>query len=111
MNNSLNNLIDEITSTEEVRKFKKLEKLILEKEEIKIKLDRLREVEKQAVNAKEFGLDNAYNMYMSEYNEIVDSFKNDVLFQMYLDAKREVEDILELVTKTIENEISKKVNE
>ena len=111
MNNSLNNLIDEIISTEEVQRFKNLEKLILEKEDIKIQLDRLHEVEKQAVNAKEFGLDNAYNMYMSEYNEIINSFENDVLIQMYLEAKKEVKDILELVTKTIENEISKKVNE
>ena len=38
--NSLNELIEEILNTEEVIEFKKLEKLILDKEELKLKLDR-----------------------------------------------------------------------
>ena len=111
MVNNLDVLIDEIKSNEEVIRFRKLEKLILENTEIKKTLDRLHEVEKQAVNAKEFGLTNAYEIYMKEYNEIIKSFENDVLISMYLDAKKDVLDILELVTKTIENEIRTKIDE
>ena len=111
MNNSLNLLIDEIKSTEEVIKFRNLEKLVLANEDIKKTLERLHEVEKQAVNAKELGLTNTYNAYITEYNEILKSFEDDVLISMYIEAKKEVSDILELVTKTIENEIRAKIDE
>lgn len=104
-------LIEEIKSTDEVINFKKIEKLVLENNEIKNTLNRLHEVEKQAINAKEFGLINAYEVYMKEYNDILKSFEDDVLISMYLDAKKDVLDILELVAKTIENEIQLKINE
>ena len=52
---------------------------ILKNEEVNNKIIRLREVEKQAVNARELGLENAYFMYKKEYDEILSSFENDVL--------------------------------
>ena len=63
MSKALNELIDEILSSEEVIRFKKLESIILKNEEVNNKIIRLREVEKQAVNARELGLENAYFMY------------------------------------------------
>ena len=70
MSKALNELIDEILSSEEVIRFKKLESIILKNEEVNNKIIRLREVEKQAVNARELGLENAYFMYKKEYDEI-----------------------------------------
>ena len=110
MNKSLELLIEEIKNTEEVQNFKKLEQLVLANEDIKLKLDRLHEVEKQAINARELGLENTYYSYMKEYKEIIDSFENDVLISMYLEAKKDVNDILDLVVKTIENEINDEIN-
>ena len=109
--NSLNDLIEEILNTPEVIEFKKLEKLVLEKEEIKLKLDRLHEVEKQAVNARELGLENTYFHYMKEYKEIIKSFEEDVLISSYLRSKEEVKEILDIVTNIIERKISDRVNE
>ena len=111
MNNALETLINELSNTEEVIEFKKLEKLVLENEEISLKLERLHEVEKQAVNAKELGLENTYFAYKKEYDEIIKSFEDDVLISMYLNAKEEVLSIVKLVTETIEREINKKINE
>ena len=111
MNKSLENLLEELANTEEVIEFKRLEKLVLENKEISIKLDRLHEVEKQAVNAKELGLDNAYLAYKKEYDDIIKGFEDDVLISMYLNAKEEVLSIVKLVTEIIEREINKKINE
>lgn len=111
MNNALETLINELSNTEEVIEFKKLEKLVLENGEISLKLERLHEVEKQAVNAKELGLENTYFAYKKEYDEIIKSFEDDVLISMYLNAKEEVLSIVKLVTETIEREINKKINE
>lgn len=111
MNKALENLIEELTNTPEVIEFKKLEKLVLENEEISLKLDRLHEVEKQAINARELGLENTYIAYKKEYDDIIKGFEDDVLVSMYLNAKEEVLSILNLVTKTIELEVNKKINE
>lgn len=111
MSSALKNLVDEIVSTEEVLEFKRLEALVISNPEIKNTLDRLHEVEKQAINAKEFGLDNAYDMYMKEYREILASFESDVLISSYIESKKEVLNIIDIVTNIIESEINKKINE
>lgn len=110
MSKALNELIDEILSSEEVIRFKKLESIILKNEEVNNKIIRLREVEKQAVNARELGLENAYFMYKKEYDEILSSFENDVLISSYLDSKEEVKSLINLVIGTIEDEIKNVIN-
>ena len=110
MSKALNELIDEILSSEEVIRFKKLESIILKNEEVNNKIIRLREVEKQAVNARELGLENAYFMYKKEYDEILSSFENDVLISSYLDSKEEVKSLINLVIGTIEDEINNVIN-
>lgn len=111
MNKALELLIDEIVNTEEVIEFKRLEKLVLENEEIKDKLDRLHEVEKQTVNARELGLENTYFAYKKEYGEILASFEGDVLISSYLNAKEEVLAIVKLIINIVENEINKVIND
>ena len=110
MSKALNELIDEILSSEEVIRFKKLESIILKNEEVNNKIIRLREVEKQAINARELGLENAYFMYKKEYDEILSSFENDVLISSYLDSKEEVKSLINLVIGTIEDEINNVIN-
>lgn len=110
MSKALNELIDEILNSEEVIHFKKLESIILKNEEVNNKIIRLREVEKQAVNARELGLENAYFMYKKEYDEILSSFENDVLISSYLDSKEEVKSLINLVIGTIEDEINNVIN-
>lgn len=110
MSKALNELIDEILSSEEVIRFKKLESIILKNEEVNNKIIRLREVEKKAVNARELGLENAYFMYKKEYDEILSSFENDVLISSYLDSKEEVKSLINLVIGTIEDEINNVIN-
>lgn len=111
MSKALNELINEILSSEEVIRFKKLESIILKNEEVNNKIIRLREVEKQAVNARELGLENAYFMYKKEYDEILSSFENDVLISSYLDSKEEVKSLINLVIGIIEDEINNVINE
>ena len=111
MNNSLSVLIDELLACEEVLEFQKLEKLVLENKEISKILEHLHNVEKQAVNAKELGLENAYFAYKKEYDDIIASFENDVLISSYINAKEDVLRIVNLVTSIIENEINKVIND
>lgn len=110
MSKALEELIEEIVKSEEVIEFKRLEELVLSNNEISKILDRLHEVEKQAINARELGLENAYIAYKKEYDEIISSFESDVLISSYLNAKTDVKDLINLVTKIIECEINKAIN-
>ena len=110
MSKALSLLIEELLSSEEILEFQKLEKIILKNEEISTLLERLHNVEKQAVNAKELGLENAYYAYKKEYDEIISSFENDVLISSYINAKEETLKIVNLVTSIIESEINKVIN-
>ena len=110
MNKALEELIEEITSSDEFIEYKRLEQLALNDHNLKSMIERLREVEKQAINAREFGLENAYNAYLKEYNEILKQFDENVLLSLYLTKKEEVKEMIDLATKIIENEIYKKIN-
>ena len=108
---ALEELILELSTTPEVIEFKKVEALVLDNKEIKEKLDHLHEVEKQAVNARELGLENTYYAYLKEYKEILKSFEDDVLISQYIALKEDAKDILDTVINVIEKEIFKAINE
>jgi radical SAM superfamily enzyme YgiQ (UPF0313 family) len=63
MSNAKLELLEEIANSEEVIEFKKIEKIVLKNKELHDKIQRMFEAQKQAINAREFGLENAYFMY------------------------------------------------
>lgn len=109
--NNLNLLLEEIRNTDEVIEFKKIEKVILNDKTLSQKFVELSNIEKQAINARELGLDNAYLMYKKQYDDLVKELENDVVFNQYLSLKEDAKEVMKLVISTIENEINKKINE
>lgn len=110
MSNAKKELLEEIANSQEVIEFRKIERLILNDSKLHEKINRLFEVQKQAVNAKEFGLENAYFEYKKEYQEILKSLEENVLFNQYLSLKKDAKEIMKLSIAIIENEIYKKIN-
>lgn len=110
MSNLKKELLEEIANTEEVIEFKKIEQLILNDNRLKERFLLLSEIEKQAINARELGLDNAYFMYKKQYDEILKSLEDDVLFSQYLVLKEDAKEVMNLVLKIIESEINKAIN-
>ena len=108
---ALDTLIIELNKFEEVIKFKSLDKLIMQDDNLKNKVDKLHEVSKQMTNAKVLGLANTYEQYKREYDNATQSLEDNVLLQMYLNASAETEELLNLVFTTIESEINSKLNE
>ena len=104
-------LLAEIANSEEVIEFKKIEKLVLENKELKDKIERMFEAQKQAINARELDLENAYYIYKKEYEEIHSSLKEDVLFNQYLALKSDAKNVMNTVINIIEKEIEYKINE
>lgn len=111
MNKAKLELLEEIANSEEVIEFKKIEKLVLQNKELHQKIENMFEAQKQAINAREFGLENAYNIYKRQYEDIYESLKNDVLFNQYLTLKNDAKDVMNTVIHIIEKEIENKINE
>ena len=111
MNSAKKELLDEIANSEEVIEFKKIEKIILEDVTLRDKFNGLAEIEKQAINARELGLDNAYIMYKKQYDDMIKSFEDDVVFSQYLILKHDAKEVMNTVIKIIENELNKYINE
>ena len=104
-------LLEEIANSEEVVEFKKIEKIVLENKNLSNKISLMFEAQKQAINAREFGLDNAYLMYKKQYEELQNSLKEDVLFNQYLTLKSDAKAVMNTVISIIEKEIEHKINE
>ena len=109
--NALEKLILEINSLDEVKRFKRLDAIISSDEKLRKQVDELHEVSKQMTHAKAFELPNAYEEYRFKYVELLKSFEDNVLLQMYLETSEEVKGILSVVTKDIERIIYNKINE
>lgn len=111
MNKAKLELLEEISNSEEVIEFKKIEKLVLENEELNRKIQDMFDAQKQAINAREFGLENAYYLYKKKYEELYNLLRDDVLFNQYLALKNDAKHVMNTVINIIEKEIENKINE
>lgn len=105
----MNSLIDSINELDEVKKYKRLEKLVDENEEYKKILKTLFEYQKQMVNSKHYSLENNYYIYFEKYNSLKKDLEDNVLLNMYLESLEEVNHILEIVTDIISDTINEKL--
>lgn len=110
LNNSIEILKNDIIASEEYQNYRKLLELIKKERQLNTIIMRLREVEKQATNAKEFNLINAYEQYKNEYDQIIKTLEDNVLLSMYLDAKEDLKNIINKLVSIIEMDISNKIN-
>ena len=111
MNSAKKELLDEIANSEEIIEFRKIEKAILNDSRLSDKFKELVEAQKQAINAREFGLENAYLMYKKQYEDAMKFLKDDPLFNQYLALKEDAKEVMNLTINIIETEINKKINE
>ncbi|MFI3251550.1 MAG: YlbF family regulator [bacterium] len=105
----MNNLIDSLQELDEVKKYKRLEKLIDENLEYRTKVKKLYDCQKQMVNSKHYGLENNYFIYLEEYNKMKKELEDDILINMYLESLEEVNSLLEMVSSIISNKVNEKL--
>lgn len=111
LNNSVEILKKDIVISSEYQNYLRLYNLIKKEKQLVVILERLREVERQATNAKEFNLTNAYEEYKKEYDQIIKMLEDNILLSMYLDAKEDLKNLINKLVNIIEKDIDKKINE
>lgn len=103
-------IIDYYNSLPEVKRIHELESFIDNNKEIKANYKRLKFLQKQIVNSKEYHQVNQYNMLVEEYNNLKDVLLNYPFVSEYLEALDIIHNELELFTNGVEFNLNNLIN-
>lgn len=104
--NSLDILIDDINNLECISRLHKLEVYIDKNEDIKDKLEEIKNVQKQMVNSAYYHKPNAKKEYEEKLIQLKQQLKDIPFVEEYIDLLNEAYYILLNITSTIESEIN-----
>ncbi|MDY0074763.1 MAG: YlbF family regulator [Acholeplasmataceae bacterium] len=104
-------LIHMIQEDDEIQRYKKIEMYLNSNKELKGKFNQLKAVQKQLVNAKHIGKQEAVKIYQARYDELYEVIEDYPLMSDYLALQSDINDmiqaILEIIEKGLENELDK----
>lgn len=109
MSDPKKDLIEAFTNEEEVKRIHELEKIIDNDEGLNKSFSEIKQIQRKMVLAKSKGELKAYKEYKDLYNDKLSSFKDLPSVSEYFDLLEEVDLVLVNVSKTIEEEINKKL--
>lgn len=91
-----------IASNPSIKRYQAIEKLINENKTLKQKMNQLKAVQKQLVNAKHIDKKEAVATYEQTYQQLYEEIQNFPLMSEYLDLQEEINDMLQAVADIIE---------
>ncbi len=109
MSDPKRDLIEAFTNEEEVKRIHDLEKIIDNDEDLNMRFEDIKKLQRKMVLAKSKGELKAYKEYKELYNDKLSSFNDLPIVSEYFDLLEEVDLVLVNVSKTIEEEINKKI--
>lgn len=110
MNDPKKDLIEAFTKEEEVKRIHELEKIIDNDEGLNKSFSEIKQIQRKMVLAKSKGDLSSYKEFKELYNSKLSSFKDLPSISEYFDLLEEVDLVLVNVSKTIEEEINKKLS-
>ncbi len=105
----LNDLINSLNDLEEVKRFKRLEKIISEDKGCFAKLKKLYEYQKQIINSKHYGLDENFKLFNDKYNELKKEIEENIIVELYMDSLNDMNELLDIITSIIKDKIDSKL--
>ncbi|MCT6923630.1 MULTISPECIES: RicAFT regulatory complex protein RicA family protein [Bacillales] len=100
-----------IANTEEVEFFKKAEAQINENQFVREKIASLKTLQKQAVNFQHLGKEKALNMIEGKIDGIEQEIDEIPVVQQFKQSQMDVNDLLQLVSNAIANEVTNEIIE
>lgn len=104
-------LSEMLASTEEIEQFKEVEAKINGNEKIERLVKKIKTLQKQAVNLQAYEKENALKIVEEEINKAQAELDNMPVVQEFQEVQVIVNDVLQLVTKTIAREVTNHVIE
>lgn len=106
---SVKELIDSINALPQIKRLHELEVVLDKNEEIKSQLSRLKEVQKNMVNARYYSLPNQAELDALEIKKIKESISNTPLLEEYIDLLNEAYMMLSNISKIIEDVLNNSI--
>lgn len=106
---SVKELIDSINALPQIKRLHELEVVLDKNEEIKSQLSRLKEVQKNMVNARYYSLPNQVELDALEIKKIKESISNTPLLEEYIDLLNEAYMMLSNISKIIEDVLNNSI--
>lgn len=100
-----------ISETEEVQFFKKAEAKIQANQKVQEKIADIKRLQKQAVNLQNYGKVNALKQVEAKIEELEREIDEIPIVQEFKDSQFEVNELLQLVSKTIANKVTDEILE
>ncbi|MGM9986477.1 MAG: RicAFT regulatory complex protein RicA family protein [Bacillaceae bacterium] len=100
-----------IAETEEVDFFKRAEAAINENENVRTTIDRIKSLQKHAVNLEHFQKTEALKKVEADINALHDELDSLPIVNQFKQSQIEVNELLQLVTSTISNKVTEEIIE
>ncbi|MCW1928264.1 RicAFT regulatory complex protein RicA family protein [Bhargavaea beijingensis] len=104
-------LADMIARTEEVDFFKRAEAQINDNQKIREKIASLKSLQKQAVNFQQYGKERAFGLVENKIEQIEKEIDEVPIVQEFKQSQIEVNQLLQLVSNTIANNVTNQIIE
>ncbi len=102
-------LIALIEENETVQRYKKLEALLNKNMDVKRKINKLKAVQKQLINAKHINKQNTIDQYQATYDKLLKEIEDYPLMTEYLELQEDINQMLKDILSIIEDEINKEI--
>ena len=103
-------LIQMLKENEQIQRYKAIEKVINENEDLKHKINQLKTVQKQLVNAKEIQKEKAIHHFKEVYDTLSDEIDSYPLMSDYLDLQGDINEMIQTINEILEDGINKELN-
>lgn len=103
-------LIEMIKNNESIKRYQAIEKVLNDNEDLKSKINKLKTIQKQLINAKEINKPEAIKHFDKMYNELLEEIEAYPLMSDYLALQGDINDMIQHITQIIEDGVNKELN-
>ena len=102
-------LISKLQQSEEVKRYKKLEQIILNDKALKEKIEALKKIQKQMINARHYDKKDLHQKAKTSYDQMLENIYEHPLLVEYLDLQnmlnQTIQEIILVISEGIEKDI------
>lgn len=103
-------IIEMIKNSEEIKRYKAIEKVMNENQDLKQKINQLKTVQKQLVNAKEIQKEKSVEHFQKLYDDLLDEIEAYPLMSDYLALQGDINEMIQAIAEIIEDGINNELN-
>ena len=100
-------LIQMILNDEEIQRYKRMEDAINNNKQLKAKMNELKSVQKQLVNAKHIGKQEAVKAYQAKYDTLYQAIEDYPLMSDYMALQSDINEMIQSIVSILEEGLEK----